>query len=60
MILWIDYENSQSKLKENKLYEEFLSLDGSSPPVNILRKRTEEESNVSYSRKDTPFTISSG
>lgn len=60
MILWIDYENSQSKLKENKLYEEFLSLDRSSPPVNILRKRTEEESNVSYSRKDTPFTISSG
>lgn len=31
-----------------------------SPPVNILRKRTEEDSNVSYSRKDTPFTISSG
>lgn len=31
-----------------------------SPPVNILRKRIEEESNVSYSRKDTPFTISSG
>lgn len=60
MILWIDYENSQSKLKENKLYEEFLSLDESSPPVNILRKRTEEESNVSSSRKDTPFTISSG
>ena len=30
------------------------------PPVNILRKRIEEESNVSYSRKDTPFTISSG
>lgn len=60
MILWIDYENSQSKLKANNLYKEFLSLDGSSPPVNILRKRTEEESNVSYSRKDTPFTISSG
>lgn len=30
MILWIDYENSQSKLKENKLYEEFLSLESTS------------------------------